>query len=109
MDVSKYKSVSEWRDDLIAQVWRINATAGCALSETIKVLGLSFQEAFNYLVRNKILVFVGQASFTKLNFQTLLKEAATVKKSLSCRLAIRRRSGMPGISLLKVANKKFHP
>lgn len=79
MDVSKYKSVSEWRDDLNAQGWRINTTAGWALSQTMKVLGLSFQEAFDYLVRNKILVFVNQTSFTSLSFQTLLKEIQTVK------------------------------
>ena len=80
MDVSKYKSVSEWRDDLNGHGWNINITAGWALSETIKVLGLSFQEAFDYLVRNKKLVFAGQTSFTDLSFQKLLEEAATVKR-----------------------------
>ena len=82
MDVSKYKTVSEWRDDLNAQGWRINTTAGWALSQTMKVLGLSFPEAFDYLVRNKILVFVGQTSYTNLSFQTLLQEAAAVKQIL---------------------------
>ena len=81
MDVSKYESVSEWRGDLNAQGWNISIAAGWALQKTMEVLGLSFQGALDFLVRNKKLLFANQTSFTDLTFQTILEEVTSIRKS----------------------------
>ena len=81
MDVSKYESVNEWRDDLNAQGWNISIAAGWALQKTMEVLGLSFQGALDFLVRNKKLLFANQTSFTDLTFQTILEEVTSIRRS----------------------------
>ena len=86
MDVSKYKSVGEWRDALIAQGWSIGTPACWALSRTMDVLGLSFQEAMDFLLRNEKLAFANQTVYTDLSWQELLKEVKTIKRAyeMSC-------------------------
>ncbi len=81
MDVSKYKSVGEWRDALIAQGWSIGTPACWALSRTMDVLGLSIQEAMDFLVRNEKLAFSGRTVLTDLSFQTLLEEVKMIKRA----------------------------
>ena len=100
MDVSKYKSVGEWRDALIAQGWSIGTPACWALSRTMDVLGLSFQEAMDFLLRNEKLACSGRTVLTDLSFQTLLVEVKTIKMAYE----LPSRDGEPG-AVLEVSEK----
>lgn len=72
-DRSLYRSPSEWRDDWITRGWRIPIQAGWALSSTMETLGLTFPEAFDFLLRHRKLNLVGNAVIADLSFQDLLE------------------------------------
>lgn len=73
-DRERYRSPSEWRDDWISQGWRIPIQAGWALSSTMETLGLTFPEAFDFLLRHRKLIVAGNTVIADLSFQKLLEE-----------------------------------
>lgn len=73
-DRSLYRSPLEWRDDWISQGWRIPIQAGWALSSTMETLGLTFPEAFDFLLRHRKLIVAGNTVIADLSFQKLLEE-----------------------------------
>lgn len=77
-DHSLYRSPSEWRDDWISQGWRIPIQAGWALSSTMETLGLTFPDAFEFLLRHRKLIVVGKAVIADLSFVELLQETRDV-------------------------------
>jgi hypothetical protein len=81
MDVSKYSSVSDWRDDLKAQGWNVSIMVGWALTGTMSQLGLTFQEAMDLLVWKKKLIFCGRTVLADLSFQTFWEEVKELERA----------------------------